>query len=139
MSRIGTQKVKETQKIVFKSRFLKIRPKNFLTCYARQKNISACISRKLGQKYDIVPSTVFFCYTIFLFFLFSILLDAFCIYASQRNSRKTLKKANQFYLKVNKFFIVLSFYCYLYSQSSEFSSSTLSLNASQNMGKLASS
>ena len=54
MSRIGTRKVKETQKIVFQSRFLEIRPKNFLTRYARQKTISAYISRKLDQKYTIV-------------------------------------------------------------------------------------
>ena len=51
MSRIGTRKIKETQKIVFQSQFLEIRPKNFLIRYARQKNISACISRKLDQKY----------------------------------------------------------------------------------------
>ena len=30
--------------------------KNFLTRYARQKNISACISRKLDQKYTISDS-----------------------------------------------------------------------------------
>ena len=54
MSKIGTRKVKETQKIVFQSRFLEIRPKNFLTRYARQKTISAYISRKLDQKYTIV-------------------------------------------------------------------------------------
>ena len=54
MSRIGTRKVKETQKIVFQSRFLEIWPKNFLTRYARQKTISAYISRKYDQKYTIV-------------------------------------------------------------------------------------
>ena len=50
MSRIGTRKVKETQKIAFWSWFLEIWPKNFLTRYARQKSISACISRNLDQK-----------------------------------------------------------------------------------------
>ena len=54
MSRIGTRKVKETQKIVFQSRFLEMRPKYFLTRNARQKTISAYISRKLDQKYTIV-------------------------------------------------------------------------------------
>ena len=53
MSRIGNQKVIETQKIAFQSRFLEIRLKNFLTRYARQKNILAFISRKLDQKYTI--------------------------------------------------------------------------------------
>ena len=51
MSRIGTRKVKETQKIVLKSRFLEKRPKIFLTRYARQKNIQAYISRKLFIKF----------------------------------------------------------------------------------------
>ena len=53
MSRIGSRKVKETQKIVFQSRFLEIRPKNFLTRCACQKTILAYISRKLDQKYTI--------------------------------------------------------------------------------------
>ena len=58
MSRKGTRKVKETQKIAFQSRFLEIQPKNFLTRYARQKTISAYISRKLDQKYTIVTPNV---------------------------------------------------------------------------------
>ena len=53
ISRIRYQKVKETLKIAFQFQFLEIWLKNFLTRYARQKTISAYISRKLDQKYTI--------------------------------------------------------------------------------------
>ena len=50
MSRIGTRKVKKTQKNGILGSISGNTAENFLTRYARQKNISTYISRKLDQK-----------------------------------------------------------------------------------------